>query len=96
MIDFDQLAETLQGHLGVAGDAVSDALASLDRDHLEILTRNLDPEEVVRMLEAAGVEAEDLPPDQLADVLETLAEAVGEVADETGGRKPASEAGEDA
>ncbi|WP_158046263.1 hypothetical protein [Skermanella pratensis] len=96
MIDVDQLVETLRGHFGVAGDAVSDALASLDGDHLEILTRNLDPDEVVRMLEAAGVEAEELPPGQLADVLETLAEAISEVADETGGRKPASTGAEGA
>ncbi|QQP91309.1 hypothetical protein IGS68_08925 [Skermanella sp. TT6] len=96
MIDFDQLVEALQGHLGIAGDAVSDALSSLDGDHLEILARNLDPDEVVRMLEAAGVEANDLPPDQLADVLETLAEAVSEVADETEGRKPASAGREEA
>ncbi|UEM19069.1 hypothetical protein JL100_018455 [Skermanella mucosa] len=96
MIEFDQLVETLRGHFGVAGDAVSEALASLDGDHLEILTRNLDPDEVVRMLEAAGMEAEELPPGQLADVLETLAEAVSEVAEETGDRKPASARGEGA
>jgi hypothetical protein len=82
MIDFDQLVETLQGHLGMSGDALSTALLSLDSDHLAMLTQHLDGDELIRMLEAAGVEAETLPPDDLRMTLEALAEAVSEVMEE--------------
>jgi hypothetical protein len=82
MIDFDQLVETLQGHLGMSGDALSTALLSLDSDHLAMLTQHLDGDELIRMLEAAGVEAETLPPDDLRTTLEALAEAVSEVMEE--------------
>jgi hypothetical protein len=93
MIDFDQLVETLRDHLDLSGDAVSHALMSLDGDRLAILTQNLDPDEVIRMLEVAGIEANELPPDDLASVFETLAEAVSEVLDEEGGRKPSEPGG---
>src|SRR3954470_22875688 len=79
MTDLDQLVETLQGHLGIAGDALSTALLSLDDDHLAMLTQHLDADELIRMLEAAGVEAETLSPNDLKMTLEALAEAVSEV-----------------
>jgi hypothetical protein len=82
MIDFDQLVETLQEHLGIDGDALSTVLLSLDNDHLAMLTQHLDADELIRMLEAAGVEAETLPPDDLRMNLEALAEAVSEVMEE--------------
>jgi hypothetical protein len=82
MIDFDQLVETLQGHLGIAGDALGTALLSLDNDHLAMLTQHLDADELIRMLEAAGVEAETLSPDDPRMTLEALAEAVSEVMEE--------------
>ena len=93
MIDFDQLVETLQGHLGISGDALSTALLSLDSDHLAMLTQYLDGDELIRMLEAAGVEAETLPPDDLRMTLEALAEAVGEVMEEKMDAPPAKPRG---
>ena len=93
MIDFDQLVETLQGHLGMSGDALSTALLSLDSDHLAMLTQHLDGDELIRMLEAAGVEAETLPPDDLRMTLEALAEAVSEVMEERMNAAPAKPRG---
>jgi hypothetical protein len=93
MIDFDQLVETLQGHLGINGDALSAALLSLDSDHLTMLTQHLDGDELIRMLEAAGVEAETLPPDDLGMALEALAEAVSEVMEEKMDAPPAKPRG---
>jgi hypothetical protein len=89
MTDLDQLVETLQGHLGIDGDALSTALLSLDSDHLAILTQHLDADELIRMLESAGVEAETASPDDLRMTLEALAEAVNEVMEEKVDAEPA-------
>jgi|tagenome__1003787_1003787.scaffolds.fasta_scaffold20552923_2 hypothetical protein len=93
MIDFDQLVETLQGHLGMSGDVLNTALLSLDSDHLAMLTQHLDGDELIRMLEAAGVEVETLPPDDLRMTLEALAEAVSEVMEEKMDAPPAKPQG---
>lgn len=93
MIDFDQLVETLQTHLGMSGDALNSALLAMDSDHLAVLTQYLDGDKLIRMLEAAGVEAETVPPDDLRMTLEALAEAVGEVLEEKGKVNPAKPQG---
>jgi hypothetical protein len=93
MIDFDQLVETLQSHLGMSGDALNSALLAMDSDHLAVLTQYLDGDELIRMLEAAGVEAETVPPDDLRMTLEALAEAVSEVLEEKGEATPAKPRG---
>ena len=93
MIDFDQLVETLQTHLGMSGDALNSALLAMDSDHLAVLTQYLDGDELIRMLEAAGVEPETVPPDDLRMTLEALAEAVGEVLEEKGKVNPAKPQG---
>ena len=72
MTDLDQLVETLQGHLGINGDALSTVLLSLDSDHLAILTQHLNGDELIRMLEGTGVEVETASPDDLRMSLEAL------------------------
>ncbi|HYI71542.1 MAG TPA: hypothetical protein VEX87_17420 [Skermanella sp.] len=93
MIDFDQLVETLQSHLGMSGDALNSALLAMDSDHLAVLTQYLDGDELIRMLESAGVEAETVPPDDLRMTLEALAEAVSEVLEEKVDVEPAKPQG---
>ena len=89
MIDFDQLVDSLESHFGVAGDAVRDALTSLDSNHLATLTRHLDADQLIAMLDAAGIEPTTLPPDDLRNALKALAEAVSEVVDEMESEEPA-------